>query len=636
MGKPYTSEIAKLEQTYAWCLRQDIASLTKAIKVASSLPLITVGSGGSFTAAEFMAGCHREAYKQLAIACTPMDAKGSFSGNNDASVWFFSAGGSNIDIRRCFKHFALIEPKQLAALVGKKNSPISEIMQNHQYLDFFDYELPSKKDGFLATNSLLAFCTLLTRAYSEVLGYKNYMPATLAKLIKTTVQNQNFEKELAKLWDKNTIQLIYSSSLKSGALDLESKFTESGLMAVLPADLRNFAHGRHHWFAKREKESGILAFSTKEDRVLANKTLGLLPKSVPQAHLEFSADGLLSRLASVVVSIKITGLAGPAKGIDPGNPGVPKFGRQIYQLREKSGFVTKRDSQSAAILRKAECELSDASKKSWQLWGEAYKVFSKKLEKENFGALVFDYDGTIVDTRHRFDPPTKEIVAELHRFLEHGLTIGIATGRGKSVRIDLQKTINKKYWKQVLIGYYNGSDIAYLSDNQAPDGTTKPVGDLAELATILKDGADLFEFKDVESRKKQISMSMRSSFPECRLWETAQNLLVNKKMRLSALRSSHSIDIVDTDVTKNSVVDKIQALIGQDTSILTIGDRGKWPGNDYFLLSQPYSLSVDEVSPLPDSGWNLAPAGVRGLQATLFYLEKLKCYKGKSPYVRFK
>lgn len=49
-----------------------------------------------------------------------------------------------------------------------------------------------------------------------------------------------------------------------------------------------------------------------------------------------------------------------------------------------------------------------------------------------------------------------------------------------------------------------------------------------------------------------------------------------------------------------------------------------WPGNDSYMLKEPFSLSVDEVSPDPKTCWNLAPPGYRGVQATLAYLDCLQ------------
>jgi hypothetical protein len=70
----------------------------------------------------------------------------------------------------------------------------------------------------------------------------------------------------------------------------------------------------------------------------------------------------------------------------------------------------------------------------------------------------------------------------------------------------------------------------------------------------------------------------------------------------------------------------VRALVGEaeTTAVLCIGDRGRWPGNDFALLQEPYSLSVDEVSPDPNTCWNLAPPGHRGIQVTLDYLQSLE------------
>lgn len=62
--------------------------------------------------------------------------------------------------------------------------------------------------------------------------------------------------------------------------------------------------------------------------------------------------------------------------------------------------------------------------------------------------------------------------------------------------------------------------------------------------------------------------------------------------------------------------------------ILSIGDKGQWPGNDFDLLANPFSLSVNEVSGDPTTCWNLAPAGHRGVQATLDYLGCFRTNQG--------
>jgi hypothetical protein len=93
---------------------------------------------------------------------------------------------------------------------------------------------------------------------------------------------------------------------------------------------------------------------------------------------------------------------------------------------------------------------------------------------------------------------------------------------------------------------------------------------------------------------------------------------------IQILESSHSMDIIDQTVTNKLNIIPACIAIAQSRGIsdhcLCIGDKGKWPGNDYQLLSYPTSLSVDEVSALPDSGWNLSRAGIKNLQSTKYYL----------------
>ena len=64
------------------------------------------------------------------------------------------------------------------------------------------------------------------------------------------------------LWERQNLAVLYPPSLLAAASDLESKFTEAAIGNVQTADYRHFAHGRHHWLAKRGNETGVLALIT--------------------------------------------------------------------------------------------------------------------------------------------------------------------------------------------------------------------------------------------------------------------------------------------------------------------------------------------------------------------------------------
>ena len=59
MGKPFNREIEQLEETYKWALSVNISNVSSVIQDSWSLPLLSVGSGGAYSAAEFQVFLHR-------------------------------------------------------------------------------------------------------------------------------------------------------------------------------------------------------------------------------------------------------------------------------------------------------------------------------------------------------------------------------------------------------------------------------------------------------------------------------------------------------------------------------------------------------------------------------------------------
>lgn len=635
MGKPYASELSQLDSTWGWAADVDIAPLARALQSAIFSPLIAVGSGGSLTAAHLLALLHRHFAGKVSSVLTPYEVKAT-PPDAGASIWLISAGGSNRDILDSFRNIVCVEPRQVGVICGRPDSHLGEQAATYQYADFFGFSLPSGKDGFLATNSVVAFSVLIARAYANnfaiVWDPKSPVDDVFACGTRQADHLATLQENVGVLWQRPTLLVLHGNATRIGAVDLESKFTEAALGNVQVADYRNFAHGRHHWLAKRGESSGILAFTTPEDRKLAEKTLALVPKGIPVIHVDFSGDLIRSSLASLLFSLHFTGWAGSARGIDPGRPGVPRFGERLYHLSvPKSAPQPDRirltQTERAAIERKAGASVEKlAARGTLPRWRKDLGSFRKSLSKGVFSAVVFDYDGTLVDSRHRFKPPVAEIIKELIRILEAGLLVGIATGRGKSVRKDLRICIPPQYWKRVLVGYYNCADIAPLGDETRPDGSHATCPELAAVADALRRNQELAEIANQEDRPKQITLEMKVPVPEDRLWHiAAETIRAIGANNVAIFRSSHSIDVLAPGVSKVALIRCLQSLEGEEAEgdILRIGDRGRWPGNDFELLLDRYALSVDEVSTDPESCWDLAPRGYRGVQATLHYLSAL-------------
>jgi hydroxymethylpyrimidine pyrophosphatase-like HAD family hydrolase/fructoselysine-6-P-deglycase FrlB-like protein len=636
MGKPYELELENLRQTYQWALRVPIGELCSFINASHGLPLVAVGSGGSFSAAHTAALLHQRT-GIISKGVTPLEFVSFGESIQDTTVLILSAGGRNSDILSAFRFAATSEPRQLMAFCMRTQSPLANLCKDYRYTHFLDLDLPFGKDGFLAVNSLLAFVTILIRAYNDLLLENWVLPKDLPSI--SDIRQQFNDSSTQPLLDKNTWIILYGGWGLPAAVDFESKFTEAALCHVQIADYRNFAHGRHHWLAKRGRETGIVALITPAEKEMAQRTLNLLPQNIPSLQLTTDRSGPIGSLVLLVQVLHLVHLLGTAQGFDPGMPKIPTFGRRIYHLRLLSNSrppVLPRGLDrggAIAIIRKSRwSSLGSMGMKELGYWKHAYKAYIRRLECTPFGAVIFDYDGTLCDPKERYSGPPNEIIKELVRLLKGGIFIGIATGRGSSVRTDLQCLIGKKYWERILIGYYNGGDIALLSKGNHPDKTSPIHPSLQSIKNSLDNHQQFQRLCKYGCRPKQITIEPLNPA----LWKITRSILLDivAKRRIpgiKVLESGHSIDVIAPGVSKLDLVTTCEQdakQIGSPGVALCIGDKGKWPGNDYELLSTPYSISVDTVSTDPSSCWNLSEPGHRGVQATLGYLKCIEVSNG--------
>jgi hydroxymethylpyrimidine pyrophosphatase-like HAD family hydrolase/fructoselysine-6-P-deglycase FrlB-like protein len=625
MGKPYESELAKLEATYSWAMTQDINGLASALNSLRGHCVQAIGSGGSYSIAHFAAFMHQTFSAKLAKAITPLEA---IYANNEADTGsiILSAGGENPDILSAFRDLVRRELRKAVVICFSAESQLAVLAREYHYIDLIDFNVPSGRDGFVATNTLLGFAVLLTRAYSASFSSPDRLPASFAALLHPTYGISEYKAAMrstfSPLWSRRNLLVLYGPSTHAAALDFESKFSEVALSPVQITDFRNFAHGRHHWLAKRGDETGVVAFVAEEDRYLADRTLPLLPSDIPTARLDFPVDRLAAGVAALASVLYAVGFAGEAQGIDPGRPGVPSFGRKIYNLNVLRQAAKPRSRrESVAIQRKRNV---GGGNKSFD-WEGAYKTFVGQMKATKFSGIVFDYDGTLCDRHDRYVGIRDAVSTHLQTLLSKDVLVGIATGRGKSVSQDLRSKIPKKYWNLVMVGYYNGSDIGFLEDDVHPNGSDKVCHELTAVADALRDSDVLTGLAACTYRFRQITVEPKESLDTSVVWDITQQIVARfMASGVTLVRSTHSVDVLAPGVSKRQLVSALRSKLRGDCNVLCVGDAGRWPGNDFALLSEPFSLSVDEVSSDPHTCWNLAPEGHRWVQACIDYMQVMK------------
>jgi hypothetical protein len=168
----------------------------------------------------------------------------------------------NADIVGSFRNVIEREPRRCSVLCFRRGSALSELAAKHRFVQLVEMAPPTAKDGFLSTNSLLAFAVLLERAYAQVFDTGQVFPELPENLIPSGPPLRKlirqFREQCRPLWSRETVVVLHGSSVYAAAVDLESKFSEAALGHVQVADFRNFAHGRHNWIAKRGDSSGVL------------------------------------------------------------------------------------------------------------------------------------------------------------------------------------------------------------------------------------------------------------------------------------------------------------------------------------------------------------------------------------------
>lgn len=579
-------------------------------------------------AADYLAGIHTHLTGCLSIGLTPLAFLRSEARVDQSSIWLISASGRNVDIRRALRHAIETEPAHLAVMTAAIDSPVAREVKPLT-VDLLEFDRGSGKDGFLATNSLVSFLFLLSRAYSELVGIQ--FPTSLHNLLKRGFREPFVWDSLAEtvtpLLGRESWLVLFDPDCYAIAADIESRFSEAALGSIKLADLRNFAHGRHFWAARYSDSTATLVLSQPASENLASRTLELIPDSIPKAHIRLTGDKLFAPIAGVMASMEIAALAGKMKGIDPGRPGVPSFGSRLYNLATSP--IAKEPQNRTLQIVKRKARHSAASLKTSDLtgiWKSALSSFLKELYNTSIQGIVFDYDGTLVHINERFTPPRPEVAKALVGLLSSGVRIGIATGRGKSLRTDLQKVIPEGFWSQVLVGYHNGSEIGTLNDNLLPDSSAPIEPILLKCKRLLQDNSSLQNKLSIRDSRYQLSIQWSSPVLGWTLRDVVGALVAPFIADgITIVSSGHSIDILVAPASKTNVILQIAHRFHMPThNILAIGDQGCHPGNDHELLTHRPSLSVDEVSPLLNTCWRLTPPMVKGPQGTLWYLSRLQ------------
>ena len=625
----YDEELAQFGHSYLAACGADIEALKLAIASTAEASMIGVGSGGSFTVASLLCSLH-EAYTgrvsrpstPLEIICTPTLASSS-------PVFLVSAEGKNPDIVEALERARRFSSRTIHVLTNRQDSPLMAHVQALPGVKPYVFEL-AKKDGYLATNSLLLDSVLVARAYGELNGRRQPMPPEIMAL---GVGEQSVQEWLelaqpfiAEAVRRGALTVVYSPLLRAIATDLESKLSEGALLHIQLADLRSYAHGRHLWLAQRPQDCAILAIVEPSLSKLWDGMRCKFPSGIPTLTMSLPGADPVHLIAGLVAEMHLVGAVGREAGTDPGRPQVASYGREIHYANLQE--VIPLPLSGAPAEEQSKYEVLGAHWPSQRDHGpirRASRSFAETICAQRFKAVVFDYDGTLCSSQSRDGPPPPSIVEHLVRLARAGIVVGIASGRGGSIQTCLKDVLPEDVLSSIRLGLYNCGWIAAADAPPVPPAETSEfLSHVTRIVVRLKSvGVPILAYRT--THPYQVSVRFREGLATDGMWFVIADALRQAGLDLSTMvRSKHSVDILAKGVGKSALVaDIIQKGKVDPYQVLTMGDEGAWPGNDAALLEHRYSLSVDMPSRRLDRGWKLAPAEKRDVDATLWYLERM-------------
>lgn len=622
MGRLYENELMMIARTYEEGIHADTSVIEKFLAI--NAPMLIVGSGGSFSAAKAIEyQCTR--IGMMAKAITPLQLEEHQNVIYSSKVLLLTARGNNHDIINAFRYCDKLEAEGILCICFSTKSAIRREFRPNGHLLLWENDMSFGKDGYLSVNSLIAMVVIMAKAvyhYSK----EEYFHLTEANPFVVTDKLLKKYEGMQQL-QKDSMIILHGGATTQVAVDMESKFSETALGNIQLVDFRNFAHGRHYWMAERGENTGIIAFVDAEQRELADKTLRLIPDGIPVDMIMTEDTGFLGILRLYLEMFCIVHSAGKRIGVNPGKPKVPDYGRKLYHINFKyhnQNIIKQMDrsvSLRAAYRKNGNCTISCGM---FEEYVKGARKAVEDLRKRRFKCLVFDYDGTL---HWKEESDTEwQIFEILNQLLSQGIKIAIATGRGKSVRIEMKNRIEPQYRKNVGIGYYNGAVCGFLDNDKIPCINEEIMPQLEMLYDTMKEETVCKTFISGWEKPKpqQWSLGLESRQGKENVSKILQEM-VHCEENLKMAFSSHSMDIMERSVVKQNVVyfmrERIENLGIDDC--LYIGDAGCLGGNDFDMLMLG-GLSVDRVSKNRENCHNLAPLGFRQLEATLYYLKHMK------------
>ena len=282
-----------------------------------------IGTGGSFISAHFIAKLLSQELAKPIIVLKPRDVF-IYPIKNISSAILLTYSGKTPDILTVNDYLKKNNIKSYIVTNQEKDNPEENIIS---------YNSSRIEKGFLAVAGTIIPIYLFAKSCLKEINLKDFVENSITKW----KSELSFENLNLKIADKPLLIDIFSGyETNTTALDLESKFIESGFGRVTIHDKKDFSHGRFNIISSFKPDLIIFLDSKGSGKYNEKLYKYLTKEDVSIIHLKTNESGILADLDLLIASQFLIQSISEIIKRDLTKPDYPKRAMSLYRYKDQS------------------------------------------------------------------------------------------------------------------------------------------------------------------------------------------------------------------------------------------------------------------------------------------------------------
>lgn len=290
---------------------------TKSFKKKLKGNILIIGQGASYISANYLSNVISENSNFLANASFTNEIY-DLNLNNYNHFLILSASGTSPDTKNAIEYLKENNVESITLLTSKTKSSFTDI----DVISYYN-ELWTRERGFLSIESIILPALYFTSVFCD----------TELNDLFDIIKNNTEESVVwpINLSDKNSIDIFYEYNNKAVALDLESKFIESGLARVVLHEKKNFSHGRFS-IIKKFPPDLVIVIENKNDKYEKKLFQYFSNKNIQTISIDSDFEDVnLKRFELLSKNLSLVNFISKNLKIDLSDPGYDKEDAKLYK-----------------------------------------------------------------------------------------------------------------------------------------------------------------------------------------------------------------------------------------------------------------------------------------------------------------